>query len=887
MLVVYSNNTTEFSNLGLGILKDFKSEPEITEVLNGLYNLEFDYAKDGWLSEYLIQGNIIKANNQLFRIRTINKDIKGTKITILAKHIWFDLELNNWLEDVAPTNKLGHQALDWILNHAELNTNFTINGDCTKVESARYVRMNPIEAVYTADNALLNRFGGEIEINNYNIFLHNRRGSDTGIEIRQKKNVKGATYSVDLSSLATRIMPVGKDGLLLPEKYVDSPLINNYYAPFYYKLDVDIGIDENKGITAQQCYVEMRKAANALFNSGIDKPNISIAIDFVELSKTKEYANYSNLETAHLGDSCHIHIPDLDINVTARIVKTVYNCSKKRITKIELGTPMINYVSNNNSNANAIKNTLSKIDTTSILNQAKSDATNLINHPFNGHIWISESTGELYVTDTTDLNTAQNIWKLGLGGFGHTSGGINGTYDVAMTMDGKIVADFITSGHLDTSVIQGYGDLEISVQDYENNGVRKSNVINSINMSTEEIFILASKLRLEGLTTINGAFIIDANGNPIINGGDITLIDTGNNSDPKIEIYDSTALDDAKLLINDKLNGLTLKFNWPSIGTVLTTDDVLVNKNLPSLDGLTILESSGGYSIKGGYYSSYGGSEYYTLYKNNTVVEYLYSIYFDEFDPERDISYGEVYKSVSSITLPNDFGTITSINANSGVYDYILASNVKKKVTTFKSSGIKIVDKNNNVSTSYGSNGLEIYDNNGSKYFNENGLSYHTPYGRDFAEFTANREAMLYSSGSSMLMMDCIADNHINDKFYININGDEKIRVDKDGVKYSAISALSLESRKKNFEKLESAMTIINETDIYKYHLKTQKNEERKHIGLIIGDNYKYSKELLNPDGTGVDIYSMCAVAFKALKEQQEQINLLKEEIKFLKDRKE
>ena len=68
MLTVYSKETTSFSTLGIGVLRDFMSNPLITEELNGAYTLEFEYAKDGYLSEYLIEQNIIKAHGQPFRI---------------------------------------------------------------------------------------------------------------------------------------------------------------------------------------------------------------------------------------------------------------------------------------------------------------------------------------------------------------------------------------------------------------------------------------------------------------------------------------------------------------------------------------------------------------------------------------------------------------------------------------------------------------------------------------------------------------------------------------------------------------------------------------------------------------------------------------------------
>ena len=468
MICIYDKSTelvqSSFNTLGIGVLRDFKSLPIITEQLNGLFNLEFDYIKSGWLSEYLLEGNIIKADGQLFRIRTVNKDNQSNVISILAKHIWFDLEFNNWLEDVAPTDKVGHLALKWLLDHSKEGNIFTITGDCTKTESARYVRMNPIEAIYNAENNLLTRFGGELEINNFNITLHKKRGLSTGVEIREKKNLSAAKYNVDMSSIATRIMPVGGDGLLLPEKYIDSPIINNYPAPFYYTFDVDVSVDEDAGITEAICYQKMREAVQELYDAGIDKPTVTVSVDFVELQKTEEYKQFSSLETAHLGDTCKVYIPGLNLNLTVRIVKITKDVLNNKITNIELGTPTIDYVSSSKKDINQIKNSVKKVNPVSILQKAKEEATEIINHPFGGYIYISEDTGELFIMDTDSPSTAQNVWKFGLGGIGFSSTGISGTFGIAITQDGKIVADYITAGHLNTSVIEGYNQLVSQVQ---------------------------------------------------------------------------------------------------------------------------------------------------------------------------------------------------------------------------------------------------------------------------------------------------------------------------------------------------------------------------------------------------------------------------------------
>ena len=100
----------------------------------------------------------------------------------------------------------------------------------------------------------------------------------------------------------------------------------------------------------------------------------------------------------------------------------------------------------------------------------------------------------------------------------------------------------------------------------------------------------------------------------------------------------------------------------------------------------------------------------------------------------------------------------------------------------------------------------------------------------------------------------------------------------------------SLESTKKDFKLFDkNALNIINNAEIYTYHLKVEKDEDKRHIGLVIpdmGGNYKTPNEVISKDNTGIDLYSMISVAWKAIQEQQEMINKLEERIKELENEK-
>lgn len=93
-----------------------------------------------------------------------------------------------------------------------------------------------------------------------------------------------------------------------------------------------------------------------------------------------------------------------------------------------------------------------------------------------------------------------------------------------------------------------------------------------------------------------------------------------------------------------------------------------------------------------------------------------------------------------------------------------------------------------------------------------------------------------------------------------------------------SLTQTSKEEAKKNFEKLPSGLDIIKNIDIYKYNFKNEEDDTKKHIGFVIGDKYKYSKEVTSKENDGVDVYSFVSVCCKAIQEQQEQIEKLQKE---------
>lgn len=99
-------------------------------------------------------------------------------------------------------------------------------------------------------------------------------------------------------------------------------------------------------------------------------------------------------------------------------------------------------------------------------------------------------------------------------------------------------------------------------------------------------------------------------------------------------------------------------------------------------------------------------------------------------------------------------------------------------------------------------------------------------------------------------------------------------------IKCVSLTQTSLEEQKKNFEKFDNALDLIKDIDIYKYNMKNEANDDKKHIGFVIGDNYKYRREITDKQNKGVDLYSFISVCCKAIQEQQEEIEELRKLVK-------
>lgn len=119
----------------------------------------------------------------------------------------------------------------------------------------------------------------------------------------------------------------------------------------------------------------------------------------------------------------------------------------------------------------------------------------------------------------------------------------------------------------------------------------------------------------------------------------------------------------------------------------------------------------------------------------------------------------------------------------------------------------------------------------------------------------------------------------LSSSYVVLRDGTSETTIIPSGITTPTLTQTSLATSKKNFEKLKNALEIISNTDIYKYHLKSQNDDDKKHIGFVIGNKFNYSKDITSEKNDGVDIYSMVSVCLQAIKELNNKIENLEEKI--------
>lgn len=356
-MVIFEQNEQRFDTIGLGTL--VPSEAVVSEELNGDFELEIEHPYDATGKWKRIEtGRIILAKTpkgeQPFRIYYQKPDMEG--IQAKARHIFYDL-LDNICESVEFSGS-SQGAMDAIKAGLSINMPFQFYSDISWDHGGiRCTLDNPVSLLLKEDwdnkegetKPFFYFYGGELKRDFFNVLMLESLGSDRGVFIAYRKNLVGLEVTEDISEVATRVYPIGKDGLALDGQYIDSQYVNNYAYP---KVKV---IEDTKA----ESQSDLREIAENFFAEGGDIPKVNIKVDFIDLSQTEEYKNYANLEKVFLGDTVTVVNQKMGFSKKAKIISYEFDAILGRYNKIELGdfSPTVTSPITRGANAGDIANT--------------------------------------------------------------------------------------------------------------------------------------------------------------------------------------------------------------------------------------------------------------------------------------------------------------------------------------------------------------------------------------------------------------------------------------------------------------------------------------------------------------------------------------------------
>lgn len=547
MIQVYARGNENYDSNGDMTL--LPTTCELPAEINGAWELTMSHPldKEGrW--KYLEEEAVISAptfqdDHQLFRI---DKCVKtDTTVEITAYPIFFDSADDCVLMDTRPTDRNGQDALNIMME----GSRYSGRSDITTGGTAYFIRRNLMDAINGENEpTFVQVWGGEILYDNFTVIINERIGGDYGVEIRYGKNMDGLSYTVDMSDVATRIIPVAYNGRMMSGNapWVDSPNINKYAKKYIREVkfddvklyeDVSGETEENEDTicqTQEELDSVLKERCEEMYDSGADTPNVTIEVNMIDLAQTDQYKDFQGLVTVSLGDTVRCINSKLGIASNARVIRLTWDCITNRPAGMTLGDYEYNYFSELTSSLEAVKQIVGPGNT--VIAERVQGVLNAINTQlrYQKNVAQTQDVRAILFEDTNPDSPLYGAMCLGTQGFQiadkRTEDGRDWDWSTAFTAKGGY-ADVLIAGiladktgknfwNLDTGEMQlsgilkqltGSGGLEI-----------KGGVINFLNTDGEVLATMnvsEEQVLLQGMGKLSGIIRLGGSGK-----GDVQIV---------------------------------------------------------------------------------------------------------------------------------------------------------------------------------------------------------------------------------------------------------------------------------------------------------------------------------------------------------------------------
>ena len=410
--------------------------------------------------DYLVPNNIIVANtpqgDQAFRITNVENT--RTKIKIKAYHVFYDTK-NYLIQDSYVVDKNCNDALDHLNNSTDNTSPFTTISDVTKIASYRCVR----KSLYEAIQVLLERYGGHLVRDNWTIGIRSSIGQDNGVTIRYGKNLKDIKATYNWDNVCTKLMPVGKDGLLLNaldptnDVYLESQV--QYDIPYTKTVTFDQSNIVEDNYKDEDGQIDTEAYTEALLNDLAEQGENYLATNSIPVVNYTLSANVEKV--SDIGDTIQVIDEKLGIDLETNIISYDYDCVLEKYTQIEFGNfvPTLSGLMNNitSQTQQIVDESIATIEVTlgDELKEAQDKIWNAL-----GSSYVIYEGDKILVVDSLPKETATNVIMINNGGIGFSNSGINGTFNSAWTIDNVLNMEQINVINLTADLIKG-GTLKL------------------------------------------------------------------------------------------------------------------------------------------------------------------------------------------------------------------------------------------------------------------------------------------------------------------------------------------------------------------------------------------------------------------------------------------
>lgn len=333
-IVLYAKDDKNYTTNGEGILRNI-TNIKVTEILNGIFNLELELSLVDKLANEIKTGCLIKCpvsknkNRQLFKVRNVTRGYN--KVNVFAQHIGISKLSGNYVTNEYLTNTNALTAMNELMSNTIIPSEVNIDGTYFGENKEVNIKKGKVlDILINNSDSIKNIYNCDFEFDNFTLKVFEKRGKESQNTLRDGKNILEIEEDIDDLDICTVIIPYSADGITVPELTVTSPNMSVYddlYCKEYTFQDIKLDeINDTEGKVQEA----LRKACMNLFN--IEKIDIPISSYKVSTKDLKDKFD----DVLELGDEIPCYHKKLGLHLIGRVVGREFNPITMENTSLDI-----------------------------------------------------------------------------------------------------------------------------------------------------------------------------------------------------------------------------------------------------------------------------------------------------------------------------------------------------------------------------------------------------------------------------------------------------------------------------------------------------------------------------------------------------------------------